>query len=60
MLVGCGLLPPPTTSSAATGSSAMPMIVITVPVTTGGKNRISRLKNGATRNVNSPATITAP
>ena len=28
---------PPAASAAATGSSAMPMIVITVPVTTGGK-----------------------
>ena len=35
------------------------MIVITDPVTTGGKNRISRLKNGAMRNVKRPATITA-
>ena len=36
------------------------MMVITVPVTTGGKNRISLEKNGAMRKVNSPATITAP
>ena len=43
-----------------TFTAVSPMIVITVPVTTGGKNRISRLKNGATKNVNSPATITAP
>ena len=45
---------------AATGSSAMPMMVITVPVTTGGKNRISLAKYGAMKKVNSPATITAP
>jgi hypothetical protein len=38
----------------------MPMIVITEPVTTGGKNRISRLKYGAAKNVNRPATMTAP
>ena len=38
----------------------MPMIVITVPVTTGGKNRISRLKKGAIKKVASPATSTAP
>ena len=36
------------------------MIVMTVPVTTGGKNRISLEKNGAMKKVNSPATITAP
>ena len=34
-------------SAAATGSSAMPMIRITEPVTTGGNSGISRLKNGA-------------
>jgi hypothetical protein len=58
--VGSGLEPPPTASSAATGSSARPMIVITVPVTTGGKKRISFENHGAMRNVNSPATITEP
>ena len=36
------------------------MIVMTEPVTTGGKNRISLLKYGAIRKVNSPATMTAP
>ena len=60
-LVGSRFGPaPPAASAAATGSSAMPMIVITEPVTTGGKNRISLEKNGAMRKVNSPATITAP
>ena len=60
-LVGSSVGPaPPAASAAATGSSAMPMMVITVPVTTGGKNRISLEKNGAMRKVNSPATITAP
>ena len=36
------------------------MIVMTVPVTTGGKKRISLEKYGAMRKVNRPATITAP
>ena len=36
-------LPPPA-CWAATGSSAMPMTVITVPVTTGGNHFSSRLK----------------
>jgi hypothetical protein len=33
---------------------------VTVPLTTGGKNRISLLNHGAIKNVTSPATITAP
>ncbi len=54
-LVGSAVGPaPPTASPAATGSSAMPMIVMTEPVTTGGKNRMSLLKNGAMRKVNEP------
>ena len=57
---GCGSAAPPTASAAATGSSARPMIVMTDPVTTGGKNRISSPNTGAIRNVNSPATITDP
>ena len=36
------------------------MIVMTEPVTTGGKNRISWQKYGAMKKVNRPATITAP
>jgi len=36
------------------------MMVISVPVTTGGKNRSSLMKIGAIRNVKTPATITAP
>ena len=60
-LVGSEVGPaPPVASAAATGSSAMPMMVMTDPVTTGGKKRISRLKYGAMRKVNRPATITAP
>jgi len=51
---------PPTASAAATGSSAMPMMVMTDPVTTGGKNRMSLLKYGAMSSVKSPATMTAP
>ncbi len=38
----------------------MPMIVMTLPITTGGKNRMSRLRYGAMGKVNRPATITAP
>ena len=57
---GVGRRRHPTASAAATGSSAMPMIVMTMPVTTGGKNRISLAKYGATKNVNSPATMTEP
>ena len=60
-LVGSSVGPaPPAASAAATGSRAMPMMVITEPVTTGGKYRISLEKKGAMRKVNSPATITAP
>ena len=36
------------------------MMVISVPVTTGGKNRSSLMKIGAIRKVKMPATITAP
>ena len=36
------------------------MMVITVPVTTGGKKRSSLPKYGATKNVKRPATMTAP
>ncbi len=44
LLVGSGLAPPPTASNAATGNRAIPMMVITVPVTTGGKNLINFAK----------------
>jgi hypothetical protein len=54
------LAPPPPASWAATDSSTMPMMVMTVPVTTGGNSRISRAKKGATRKVKIPATMTAP
>jgi len=36
------------------------MMVMTVPVTMGGKSRISLAKKGATRNAKIPATITEP
>ncbi len=51
---------PPPASNAATGISVTPMIVITVPVTTGGKNRTSWEKYGARNSVTRPATMTAP
>ncbi len=38
----------------------MPMMVMTEPVTTGGKYLISLPKYGASRNVTSPATMTEP
>ncbi|MGX1116867.1 hypothetical protein RKD37_002230 [Streptomyces ambofaciens] len=38
----------------------MPIRVMTVPVTTGGKKRIALLKKGAAMNPRSPATMTAP
>ena len=59
-LTGPPGMPSRTASLAATGSSEMPMIEITEPVTTGGKYRINRPKNGAMKKVNRPATITAP
>ena len=55
------LLPtPPPIQLTATGIKLIPIIVMIVPVTTGGNRRIKRLKNGATRNVKIPATIIAP
>ena len=43
-----------------TPSRVMPMVVSTVPITTGGKNRRILAKYGATRKVNSPATMIEP
>ena len=40
---------PPPASKAATGIKVIPMMVMTVPVTTGGKNLTSCAKNGALR-----------
>ena len=51
---------PPAAQFTATGSSEMPMIVITVPVTSGGKNRSSRPHSGDSAIISSPETITAP
>src|SRR5215831_8636713 len=51
---------PPAAQFAATGSSDTPMIVITVPVTSGGKNRNSLPHNGDSTITSSPETITAP
>ena len=51
---------PPAAHCIATGINDTPMMVITEPVTTGGKNRSSLLKYGAANTVSTPATITAP
>ena len=51
---------PPPKSWAATASRVTPMMVITVPVTIGGKNRMIFAKNGASRNAKIPPTMTAP
>lgn len=51
---------PPPAQRMATGSSEMPMMVITVPVTTSGKNRSSRVKTGAIRNPARPEISRAP
>ena len=52
-------LPPPT-QRTDTGIKVIPIIVIMVPVTTGGKKRIKRLNKWEIKNVTIPATITAP
>ena len=44
-----GLPAPPPAQRIATGSSEMPITVITVPVTTSGKKRSSRVNTGAIR-----------
>ena len=46
--------------SAVTGKSETPMIVITTPVTTGGKNLSSLAKNGAMMMPMAPEASTAP
>ena len=51
---------PPMAHIAATGSSVSPMVVITTPVTTGGKNRMIVANRGAIANPISEATMTAP
>ena len=51
---------PPMAHIAATGSSVSPMVVITTPVTTGGKKRMIVANSGAIANPISEATMTAP
>ena len=55
-----GLPAPPPAQRIATGSSEMPITVITVPVTTSGKKRSSRVNTGAIRKPSSPASSRAP
>ena len=45
---------PPPAQRIATGSSETPMTVMTVPVTTSGKNRSSRVKTGAMSEADDP------
>lgn len=52
------LLPP--AQRAATGSRLSPIVVMMTPVTTGGKNRTMRAKNGATSRPSTAAPITEP
>ena len=52
-------LPPPA-HSTATGISETPIVVMIVPITSGGKKRSRRLKAPLSSMVASPATITAP
>ncbi len=56
---GPAALPPPN-QPAATRISETPMIRMMVPVTKGGKNRISFPNTGASRIVNNPQAITEP
>ena len=51
---------PPMDHDAATGTRVMPIVVMIDPVTTGGKNRSTRAKNGAIRNPNTEATMMEP
>ncbi len=51
---------PPATQLPATGIRERPMMRITVPVTSGGKNRSSFPKTGASRIIATPETITEP
>ncbi|MNC53313.1 hypothetical protein D3C75_1027100 [compost metagenome] len=51
---------PPPSQMAAAGISEIPMMVIRLPITTGGKKRSSRLNSGARPMVMAPAAITAP
>lgn len=51
---------PPWAQPTGTGIRVTPMRVMTTPVTSGGKKRSSRPKNGPTARQKTPATITAP
>ena len=51
---------PPPTQFAATPNSDNPMIRITVPVTSGGKNRTNCAKKGASTIMKMPQAITEP
>ena len=51
---------PPPTQFAATPNSDSPMIRMTVPVTSGGKNRTSLANSGASSIMKMPAAITDP
>ena len=51
---------PPADQRIATGIREIAIMVMIEPVTTGGKKRSSRPKNGAASTVRSPATITDP
>lgn len=54
------MLLPPIDQLAATGIRLSPIVVITVPVTTGGKNRITRANTGVINNPMSAETMTEP
>ncbi|MNF62051.1 hypothetical protein D3C84_437220 [compost metagenome] len=56
---GAWLLPP-MTQRAATGIRVKPMVVITMPVTNGGKKRVMREKTGVINKPIKDAAMTAP
>ncbi|MCY1459415.1 hypothetical protein D9M71_768870 [compost metagenome] len=56
---GAWLLPP-IAQRAATGISVKPMVVITIPVTNGGKNLVIRENTGVINKPISDAAMTAP
>lgn len=51
---------PPMAQRAATGIRVRPMVVITMPVTSGGKNLVMRENTGVINRPISEAAITAP
>ncbi len=52
--------PPPPIHRPATGTSVSPIMVMRQPITTGGKNRMSRAMTGARSTMATPAPMTAP